>query len=324
MVENTKKQVYDNLLKRLIEKQFEEVIPLLFPALHPLKIEEVTIEVLLPPRRLDKVYVLTTHTGKLLLHLEAEVSPKGRGPLSRRMLVYHALLHEKYSEADQGFPVLTYVLYPFGGPQGEPEVVEEFEGETVLRFHYREIRLDTMDARRFIEARAIPLYGLLPAMDGTSEELLQQAITDMVHYYQDRRDDEHLRDELLCFQALLARARRLPAVEIERVLRRVHMMDSLLREDPWVQAYGNEREAAGKAEGKTEGKAEGKTEGKAEGNVEASQRHIAFIVRARFPGLVDLAQERVGLIRDAAALEQVFATLSTVSGESEARSYLLT
>jgi predicted transposase YdaD len=253
---NAQNQVYDNLLKRLIEGQFEEVIPFLFADLHPIKIEELTIEVLLPPRRMDKVYLITTSSGKLILHLEIEVAPKGRGPLSRRMLVYHSLLLEKYNEKDENIPILTYVLYPFSMPKGEPGVLEEFESEELLRFRHREVSLRTLDAHLFTQAHAVPLYGLLPAMNCTSEELLKQAVEDMVQYYENRGDTDHLRDELLCFQTLLKRAKRLPAVQIESVLRRVHMFDQLLEEDPWVQGYGDKREAKGEAKGKAEGKAE--------------------------------------------------------------------
>lgn len=91
-----------------------------------------------------------------------------------------------------------------------------------------------------------PLYGLLPAMDCTSEELLLEALEDMLQYY--RGDEDHLRDELLCFQTLPQRARRLPDAELQNVLRRVRMFDPLLETDPWVQEYGHKCEAEGGSE----------------------------------------------------------------------------
>jgi predicted transposase YdaD len=316
---DAQKQVYDNLLKRLIEKQYETVLPLLFAHLQPIKIEELTIEALLPPRRMDKVYLFTTLTRKYVLHLESEVSPKGRGRTNRRMLVYHALLYEKHNEQEEGIVVLSYMLYPFGGPEGQPEEWEHFEDQEQMHFRYHEIHLNLMDAHLFTDEQAVPLYGLLPAMAGTSEGLLKQAINDMIQYYESRNESDHLRDELLCFQTLLLRAKRLPPVELERVLKRVRMYDSLLEQDPWVQ----EKVAKGKAEGKIEGKAEGKIEGKAEGKIEATRNNIEFIVRARFPALVDLASERIKRIQDADELVQVFATVSTAPDENQARLYLL-
>ena len=304
---DAQKQVYDNLLKRLIEGQFEEVIPLLFADLHPIKIEELTIEALLPPRRMDRVYLITTTTGKLILHLEIEVAPKGRGPTSRRMLVYHSLLLEKYNENDENIPILTYVLYPFSMPKGEPGVLEEFEREELLRFRHREVALRTLDAHLFTQAHAVPLYGLLPAMDGTSEELLKQAVEDMVEYYGSRGDTDHLRDELLCFQTLLKCAKRLPAVQIENVLRRVHMFDQLLEEDPWVQGYGDKRKAEGKAEGKAE----------------ATRQNIELVVQARFPDLEELMMDRLERMQDLEALQKMLVAMSTVQDKSKAQRYLL-
>ncbi len=159
-----------------------------------------------------------------------------------------------------------------------------------------------MDARQFIDAGAIPLYGLLPSMAGLNEQLLQQALEDMIQYYQSRDDEEHLRDELLCFQALFRRARPLATAQMESVLRRIRMFDSLLDDDPWVQ----ERVALGKTRGKAQ----------------ASRQYIPLIVQARFPDLVSLANECIAQIQESDTLGQVLLTLSTLSNEDEARSYL--
>jgi hypothetical protein len=303
MTSEAHKQIYDNVCKRLIEGQARDIIALLFPDLQVIDVEELTIEVLLPPRRMDKVHLITTSKCSAILHLEIEVSPNGRGPMSRRMLVYHSLLLEKYNKNDEDIPVLTYVLYPFEKPSGEPTISEAFEDQELLRFHHREILLKTLDARHFVQEHAVPLYGLLPAMDGLSEELLKQAVEDMLQYYQSRGENEHLRDELLCFQTLLQRARRLPEVQIERVLRRIRMYDPLLEEDPWVQGYGEKREARGKTE--------------------ATRQNIALIVQARFPRLEDLAMERVERIADLEALQKVLVALSAAPDERSARRYLL-
>jgi len=147
---------------------------------------------------------------------------------------------------------------------------------------------------------------LLPAMNGTSEALLLEAIESMVEYFRD--DEELLRQELLCFKVLLRRARRLPEVEIERVLRRIRMYDPLLEEDPWVQEYGEKR----KAEGRVEGEANG------------MRRSIEGIIHMRFPDLKDLAMERVDRIQDVAVLEQVFTFLLTAPNERNALHYLET
>ncbi len=240
---DSQKQVYDNVFKRLIEGQFEEIVPLLFSTLSPTIQRELTIEALLPPRRMDRVYLASSSVGKIILHIEIEMAPKGRDQTSRRILVYHSLLLEKYSKDGEKIAVITLVLYPFGSPGGKPELIETYGDEEILHFYYREMSLRALHAPTFIQTRPIRLYGLLPAMSEVNLEVLMHAIEDMVEYYQ--RNDDHLRDELLCFLALFNRARPLPEAEMETVLRRIRMYDPLLEEDPWVQEYGGRRKAEG-------------------------------------------------------------------------------
>ncbi len=202
------------------------------------------------------------------------------------------------------------VVYPFAHPRGESRIIEEYASEEQLCFRYHDIPLKSLDAHLFTEHHAVPLYGLLPAMDGLSEELLQNAITDMLEYYQSREDTDHLRDELLCFQTLLQRAKRLPEVQIENVLRRIRMFDPFLEEDPWVQSYGQRR------------KAEGKEEGREEGHAERLRLCIKQTVRARFSNLEELAVKLVEQTQDLDALQKTFVNLLEAQDEYKARYYL--
>ena len=90
------------------------------------------------------------------------------------------------------------------------------------------------------------------------------------------------------------------------------MFDPLLEEDPWVQEYGEKREARGEARGKAEGEANG------------MRRSIEGIIRMRFPDLQEMAIERVSRIQDVAVLEQVFTFLLTAPDERKALRYLET
>ena len=74
---DSQKQVYDNVFKWLIEGQFEEIVPLLFSTINPIIQRELTIEALLPPRRMDRVYRASTSIGSVILHIEIEMAPKG-------------------------------------------------------------------------------------------------------------------------------------------------------------------------------------------------------------------------------------------------------
>jgi hypothetical protein len=298
------KQIYDNVIKRLIEGQFQTIVPLLFSSLEPVVLRELTIEALLPPRRMDRVYLVQTASGKAILHIEIEMAPRGRDKISRRILVYHSLLLEKYAQKEESLPVITLVLYPFETPGGEPLLHEHFANEEILRFSYRELSLRALDASIFIQTRSIPLYGLLPAMGKVTLEVLMTAIDHMIQYFEG--DNERFIDELLCFRVLLNRARPLPEAEMEQVLRRIRMYDPLLEEDPWVQEYGQRREAQGEVRGKAE----------------AIRHSIEKLVQIRFPDLREPVMKRVSQIQDPAALEQILITIGITQNDTLAKNYL--
>jgi len=93
------------------------------------------------------------------------------------------------------------------------------------------------------------------------------------------------------------------------------MYDKLWDEDPEIQRI----KAEAKAEGKAEGEAEGEAKGKAVAKVEASQEMIVGIVEARFPELVDLAQERVEKIRQLEVLNLLAKQIVLAPDEATAR-----
>lgn len=211
---NTHDQSPDRLLKRLVEYQPAVIIPLLFPELAGEVTEELDVEVWLPPERTDRVYKVRSAADReeAIMHIEFEVS--ANGDADKSLLTYHALLLEKYE-----MPVLSMLVYPFEVSMVTPPLVSTSGDDELLVFWYHTLALWKLDARVYIEKRAIPLYGLLPAMQGTSEALLLSAIEQIVEHY--RHDDARLRDELLCFQMVLTRARRLPEAELLRVEERV-------------------------------------------------------------------------------------------------------
>src|SRR5579864_3153587 len=170
---DAQKQVYDNVLKRLVEKQAASIIPLLLGPLAPEVIEELNIEVLIPPRRTDRAYKTRSQDGLEVLDLEFETSASSK--IDKRLLIYHAILLEKYE-----LPVTSLLIYPFEEPAVTSPLVETKGSKEVLRFHYQTLYLPNLDARLFVEQGAVPLYGLLPAMSQGSAELLLQAIEEMI------------------------------------------------------------------------------------------------------------------------------------------------
>jgi len=80
------------------------------------------------------------------------------------------------------------------------------------------------------------------------------------------------------------------------------MFDPLLETDPWVQEYGQKREARGKTEG--------------------IRQSIEMVVQTRFPHLLDLAMDRVARLQDPAALQRILVAMSAAQNERKAQRYL--
>lgn len=156
----------------------------------------------------------------------------------------------------------------------------------------------------YVERGAVPVYGLLPTMQGIRDELLLQAIDEMVQYYGD--DEAHLRDEFFCFRVLLGRAQRLPEAEMLRVERRIRMFDPLLEDDPWVK----------------EKVAESRARGIAEGKVESLRSVLVDIVTTRFPSLIPLAEAKTAQIEQPDILNVLVVQMSAASDEQAARRLL--
>ncbi|MGH2480031.1 MAG: hypothetical protein ACRDHW_10290, partial [Ktedonobacteraceae bacterium] len=276
IAENAKKQAYDNLLKQLVENQADALLPLLFPDVRIERLEELNVEVLIPPRRTDRVYkaYLRQRDGReAAVILQVEIESGENGTMDTRLLVYHALLLDKYQ-----LPVYSLIVYLFDVKGVTPPLIEAVGTEEILTFKYRTLPLFHQSAVSYMEQHAVPMYALLPVMEDTSDELLLKAIDEMVQWYGD--NERVLRDELLCFRVLLERAQRLPEAEMLRVERRISMLDPLLEESRWFQQKVAEKvakkmaevEARSLAEGEARGLAEGEARGLAEGEARGETR----------------------------------------------------
>jgi flagellar biosynthesis/type III secretory pathway protein FliH len=94
------------------------------------------------------------------------------------------------------------------------------------------------------------------------------------------------------------------------------MYNSLWEDHPKVKQI--------RAESKAEGKVEGKAEGLAEGEIQTLQRVLVNIVKARFPALADLAQQKTTQINHAKALDILVQQVSSAPDEPTARWLLST
>lgn len=88
----------------------------------------------------------------------------------------------------RGFDVYPAVLCPF--PQHVPPPVREmFQGEAILEFNFRVIRLWEKDAREFLNKHATPIYYLLPVMKNADAGLLGLAIQELAQRFQGDETD---------------------------------------------------------------------------------------------------------------------------------------
>ncbi len=351
---NSSQQPYDNILKRILESRPAEIIPRLLDGgnieireiLEVNIYQELNIELLIPPRRVDRVYKGTYRGNPHIFHFEVETAERVmRSIVAKRMLIYHSLLFEKYN-----LPVISAIIYPFKAAMAQSPLIELSGDEELLRFNFWTMPLWKLDARKFIGNRDLCMYPFLPAMEHISPETLEGAFEEMVKYYAD--DKSTLREQLICFLTVMNRANRLPAVELEQVERKIRMYDPLIEEDPYIRQLvarnvakevtkevarkvaeaearaKAEAEARAKAEAEARAKAEAEARAKAEAEARAKAQHyiascrqtLMSVIAARFPNLAK-AQELV-LPDNVDALNLLIVQISSAPDERAARAIL--
>jgi hypothetical protein len=298
VVVEAQKQVYDNIIKRCLERHMTDIIPFLLEEKEMAKEEdrkrtvakvrpleettEMNIEALIPPRRNDRVYRAPYKGTMHIVEVEIETSPDSI--MEVRSLIYHALLMEKY----YGEPIISLILYPFKMPIAySPLEGRNADGEAVT-FHFRVLPLWRFDARTYFAKRVLCMFALLPAMQGVTRDMLLQALDLMVQYYRDQQDENGLREEFLCFGILLRRAAILSPAEIEEVTQKMALYDPFIMEDPHFGGIIKQKAEEAAKEAAKEAWAKGETEGKIEGKSEALaalRNTVLASVEERFPEL---------------------------------------
>ena len=294
-------QPYDSSIKSLLEGSAAERLPHLLPGAE--FVEERNIEVLKPPLRTDRVYLIRYRGQLHILHIELETGADS--DMDIRLLVYHVLLFAKYR-----LPVISIIMYPFRTSIVESPLREMSGQDVLLMFNFLTLQLWTLDARWYVEEQAVSMYALLPTMRDADASLLLRAINEMV----EQLSGTTLARQLLWMGTFLRRTEMVSPQDKLRVEERLKMFDSLLEQDPYIQEL-KDRVAA---EAEAKGKAEGKAEGEAEGEIKGLQVAVIEIVRRRFPGLVDLTQQRVERVRKPDVLSQFVGQISTAPDEATA------
>ena len=123
----------------------------------------------------------------------------------------------------------------------------------------------TIEAEPFLQRHLVSMYTLLAAMKGITASMLLQAIAEMEQAY----TGEHLKRHLRRFLTILRRSKTLSTQDKQIVEARMHSYDSLLESDPEIQQK------------------------MAESEVRGQQKLLMFVVKTRFPALVQQAQQKV-------------------------------
>jgi hypothetical protein len=82
-------QVYDSVLKELIQQHVEDIVPILLPGVS--YAATLDIERIRPTLRVDRVYRIVYRGEEHILHLEFESGQDN--DMASRLLTYHAILY---------------------------------------------------------------------------------------------------------------------------------------------------------------------------------------------------------------------------------------
>ena len=301
------RQPYDNALKALMEDHAVEVIPEFIP--EAAVVIEQSNEIKRENLRADLVYLI--HYRNQLHVLDMELQTDRDSDMPARMLRYHVDLHLAYS-----LPIISVVLYLFETTIPTSPYKEESGDEEILIMHYRVIALWTLDAQEYVERGIISMYTLLPGMKGVNASLLIEAIEAMEGRYTQPR---LLARHLARFKTILNRSRTLSEEDKQRVENYMQAYDSLIDQDPYFQqrlANKAEEMAAGMVAGKVEKVAAKRA---AEKELQVLRQVVLEAVDDRYPSLLELAREKIVLIRRPDALRLLVKQIYKAPDETTAR-----
>lgn len=278
-------------------------------------VDTLNIEVLRTPLRVDRVYKILLGNETNIVDLEFQAS--GEPDDAERLLEYHAYFHRKYK-----CPVISVLVYPFPTTVAVSPLLEKRgKGKrTILVFEFVVIKLWEWQAADVVQRHAVPMYALLPTMDGVSAEMLHKAIDEMVEYY--RGKEVQLAREIRWLGIMLRRAEIMPLADKQEIEERLNMFDDLMERDPKMRKFRAQSEARGEARGLAKGLVEGEARGEARGKAEGLQEAVMTVIEGRFPPLADLARKKVQRINTPDALSMVLRSLAAAPNEDAARTLL--
>ena len=321
-VQIKKSQPYDTSLKQWVKRDPATIIPVLIPGAE--YVEPLDIETIRPTMRADRVFKIRYRGQPRILNIEFETGADDK--IRARLLVYNAILYLEYQ-----IPVMSLIIYPFRTKIADTPL-HTGDGDEIIIFHFQTLPLFSLAAERYIQEHVTCMYPLLPSMQGMNAAVLEHAVAELAALY--REDEVSLAEQLVLMELLLARTTTISDEEKAKIEGSLKMYDPLWEEHPRVKkikaAAKFEAEVA-KIEGRAEGRAEAEAEieairAEANARLEALkaqlQRTMVQLVKARFPELTELAQQRSRQIESLDVLSFLLDQIGAVADEAEARGLL--
>jgi hypothetical protein len=248
--------------------------------------ETLNVEIIRPTMRVDKVFRVNYQGEDHILHIEFESGADNDMP--SRLLAYNTVLHYEYH-----LPVISMIMYPFNTKMAESPLRVKSGQEEIIVFHFLILPLFTMDAEFYVREHLVCMYPLLPTMRGADNTIIGQAMDELAELY--REDEVTLSQQFVRMNLLLERTETISPQEKYKTQERLHMYDPLWEEHPKVKKI------------------------QAESEIRALQSAVVTIVKARFPTLAELAQQKVAQINNSGALNLLLEQISTAPDETVVR-----
>jgi predicted transposase YdaD len=296
---NEQPQKYDETFKKWITQQVDEILPILVKGAQYER--ELNVEFSRSMMRADKVFRVRYHGRPYILNIEFQVGADENLP--SRLLLYNAALYHKYH-----LPVKSMVIYPFSVKMAVPPLVIPNSESNILTFHFETVPLFQMNAESYVQNHQTCMYPLLPAMYGFHADMAVLALNELSERYRD--DRKTLTEQFIWMQLCLARTQTIELPEKIHIQERLSMFDQLWEENPTIQKMREDYRMKGFQEGHQEGLQEG---------LQTLQDTLVDVVRAKYPDLVDLAQQQASRFDKIAVLRLMIHKLINAPNADVAR-----
>jgi hypothetical protein len=292
-------QIYDSVMKELVQERIADLVPVLLKG--AVYEDRIDVEQIRPTMRVDRVYRIRYRNRPHILHLEFESNQSDLEDMASRLHTYHAILHQDYK-----LPVISMLIYPFRVAKMLSSPWEEKSGdEALVTFKFVVLPLFMLEADEYVREHVECMYPFLPTMHGANAELIGQVIDELEQLYRD--DQVTLTKLFIWMQVFLDRTDTVSLEARKAVYKKLSTYNHLWAENPTIKQMLAEREVKARAEGEIKGEIKGE------------RKAIITIIQARFPALLELAQECIEQIDSGEKLMQLTAQLATAPDEAAAR-----